>query len=194
MGDRIALSLAGAEGGGAAATAREEDTVATALPADGGAPDAGTLGALPALDAGALTASAPTESSRDSDAMRSGCAAISAYVPTARTTPPTPSTTTRSHLGSTHSALVTSTRVVPVRKPAMQRSNRCAPTWASTAASGSSSSTATTELAAYVARAKHTRAFWPPLKVTPFSPISVKSPSTSIAMSGFSAHASMTLA
>mmetsp|Transcript_5130 Transcript_5130/g.10803 ORF Transcript_5130/g.10803 Transcript_5130/m.10803 type:complete len:102 (+) Transcript_5130:921-1226(+) len=59
----------------------------------------------------------------------------------------------------------------------MKFSKMLRPTWASTAASGSSSSQ--TEAFEYAARAIETLIFWPPDRFTPLSPISVFSPSGS---------------
>mmetsp|Transcript_56341 Transcript_56341/g.164696 ORF Transcript_56341/g.164696 Transcript_56341/m.164696 type:complete len:219 (+) Transcript_56341:2281-2937(+) len=72
----------------------------------------------------------------------------------------------------------------------MHRSNRCAPTCASTAASGSSSSTRPPRFEASTALARATRAFWPPDSVRPFSPISVASPAGRISRSRARAAAS----
>mmetsp|Transcript_96394 Transcript_96394/g.297232 ORF Transcript_96394/g.297232 Transcript_96394/m.297232 type:complete len:361 (-) Transcript_96394:902-1984(-) len=71
---------------------------------------------------------------------------------------------------------VTRSRVVPSSASTMHRSKRCAPTCASTAANGSSRSTRPPGFDASTARARATRAFWPPDSVRPFSPISVASP------------------
>mmetsp|Transcript_34519 Transcript_34519/g.100156 ORF Transcript_34519/g.100156 Transcript_34519/m.100156 type:complete len:85 (+) Transcript_34519:527-781(+) len=60
----------------------------------------------------------------------------------------------------------------------------------STALSGSSSNRISAF--AYTARARDTRCFWPPDRVTPFSPISVASPFGKASRSGVSWHARMT--
>mmetsp|Transcript_26826 Transcript_26826/g.49363 ORF Transcript_26826/g.49363 Transcript_26826/m.49363 type:complete len:205 (-) Transcript_26826:1090-1704(-) len=72
--------------------------------------------------------------------------------------------------------LVTRIRVFSANAPKMHSSKMWAPTCASTAANGSSSKTSPPGWEAKTARAKATRAFWPPDNVKPFSPISVKSP------------------
>mmetsp|Transcript_64903 Transcript_64903/g.107715 ORF Transcript_64903/g.107715 Transcript_64903/m.107715 type:complete len:110 (+) Transcript_64903:1920-2249(+) len=69
--------------------------------------------------------------------------------------------------------------------------NTCSPTCASRADSGSSNTT--TSAQAYRARAMETRCFCPPLKLMPFSPISVRSRSGRIARSCSSPEAARTV-
>ena len=80
-------------------------------------------------------------------------------------------------------ACVTKTLVYPASGPLSRQSLIIAsPTCASTALRGSSSNTISAS--EYAARARDTRAFCPPLRLIPFSPISVSSLSGSTSMSG----------
>mmetsp|Transcript_42270 Transcript_42270/g.85534 ORF Transcript_42270/g.85534 Transcript_42270/m.85534 type:complete len:292 (-) Transcript_42270:1615-2490(-) len=105
---------------------------------------------------------------------------------------PSRSTITSSHLDKRPSWLVTSTTVLPrpLKRCRMQASNSFFPTCASTAASTSSSNS--TSGSAYTLRARPTRAFCPPDRLIPFSPISVLSPAGSVSKSGPRQQHSMT--
>eukprot|EP00755_Sulcionema_specki_P013132 Sspe_Gene.8696::Locus_2941_Transcript_1_1_Confidence_1.000_Length_4731::g.8696::m.8696 len=81
---------------------------------------------------------------------------------------------TRSALVMYCSWLVTSTRVLCLSIPVITLSNSFLPTYASTAER--QSSRRYTSASVNTALASATRAFWPPLRLIPFSPISVRSP------------------
>mmetsp|Transcript_2935 Transcript_2935/g.8879 ORF Transcript_2935/g.8879 Transcript_2935/m.8879 type:complete len:133 (-) Transcript_2935:273-671(-) len=91
---------------------------------------------------------------------------------------------------ATPSWCVASTTVLPLLRSDCftTNSNRCSPTWASTADSGSSRMYMSASW--YTALARATRCCWPPLSVTPRSPTSVASPAGSVARSACRAHAS----
>jgi hypothetical protein len=117
--------------------------------------------------------SGASSSSGTSIGASSSCGSTSAGAPNAATTP-LRMRTTLSQRAAQWSACVTSTTARSLRKPRMHFSKSTRPTLASSALSGSSSSTSGARL--YAARATDTRCFWPPDRPAPRSPSTVRSP------------------
>mmetsp|Transcript_15391 Transcript_15391/g.31232 ORF Transcript_15391/g.31232 Transcript_15391/m.31232 type:complete len:234 (-) Transcript_15391:2025-2726(-) len=112
------------------------------------------------------------------------------YVPCSFTRPSC-STTTCEHLLTNCSWLVTKMIFLPC---CCRRQITCSKMWRPVSASTAdkTSSSKYTSASLYTARASATLCFCPPLRLMPFSPISVKSPPGSWRMSASRAHAAMT--